>query len=278
MPEMPALSLPRLFLLQDVYFESSGDRNPWVGTLVITLLGAFFLVLIIVGIAKNRKNAAPRQFSGLAMRKIARAYGLDTPQRKSLERVFREDAVADPNAAMLDADLLDTHFKRAYHRIESSVKDDAEAQDQLSQLFSVRNAIESAQLATEAAPPSHQIHRRFRRMRSSIDCTVTAVKVTETKAGRKLTRKMTLDKRSYSGAIVDISIGGCSISSDANIPPGARVKIEFSIGDSPRMAALGKVLRVNRKGTEATMHAKFIKIPRRTHNAINALVFKYAED
>jgi hypothetical protein len=266
MPEMPARSLPRLFLLQDVFFESSGDRYPWAGTLFIVLLGAFFLVLIIVGIAKNRKNVDHRRVGVFAMHRIARDYGLDALQRKTLEGVFREDAVADPNAALRDAGLLDSHFKRAYQRIESSVRDDAEAQEQLSQLFSVRTAIESAKLATEAAASRNQIHRRFRRRQSSIACTVAMV-----------TAKMTLDKHAYSGAIVDISIGGCSIRSAANIPPGARVKIEFSIGKSPRMAVLGKVLRVNRKGTEGTMHTKFIKIPRRTHNAINALVFKYNE-
>jgi c-di-GMP-binding flagellar brake protein YcgR len=88
---------------------------------------------------------------------------------------------------------------------------------------------------------------------------------------------MTLDNRRYSGAIMDISVGGCSIRCSANIQPGARLKVEFVYGDSPSIAALGQVLRVNRGGMYTTLHLKFIKIPRRSQNLINAIVFEYID-
>jgi hypothetical protein len=75
---------------------------------------------------------------------------------------------------------------------------------------------------------------------------------------------------------MDISIGGCSIRTSANIQSGARIKIEFTHGTS--MAALGQVLRVNRGGMYATIHVKFIKMPRSTQNSINAMVFEYNEE
>jgi hypothetical protein len=117
------------------------------------------------------------------------------------------------------------------------------------------------------------VQRRFRRRQTSSHCNFFMVIVKETKVRRKIVRKMSLDTRSYSGTIMDISIGGCSIRTSANIQSGARIKIEFI-----SMAALGQVLRVNRGGMYATIHVKFIKVPRSTQNSINAMVFEYNEE
>ncbi|MDR2738559.1 MAG: PilZ domain-containing protein [Treponema sp.] len=117
------------------------------------------------------------------------------------------------------------------------------------------------------------VQRKFRRRQTSAHCNFSMVIVKETKVRRKIVRKMSLDGRSYSGTIMDISIGGCSIRTSANIQSGARIKIEFT-----SMAALGQVLRVNRGGMYATIHVKFIKMPRSTQNSINAMIFEYNEE
>jgi c-di-GMP-binding flagellar brake protein YcgR len=119
--------------------------------------------------------------------------------------------------------------------------------------------------------------RKFRRRQTATPCTVTMIILQEKRVRRKIVRKMTLDNRRYPGAIMDISIGGCSIRCSAAIQPGARLKIEFMYGDSPSIAALGQVLRVNREGMHTTIHVKFIKIPRRSQNLINAIVFEYID-
>jgi c-di-GMP-binding flagellar brake protein YcgR len=359
-------SFAGLYLLQDVYFQSSGDRTPWVGPLVAIGLFGFLLVMIIAGIIKNRAGA-PRRFSGFALRKIASSYGLDTAQRKVLEGMFRYDAVTDPVAVMQSTPLLDRHFKRAYQRIENTMGDDDEAMQEFSLLFSTRNTIESAQNTTgsvtstrnipsgmaatlTAGKETYQVRvanakgdsvlvespknslgnsiaipngsrvslsffsksskgysfeskvtgvmetakgpalklahaprvkplvsRRFRRRQTATACSITPINVREEKVRRKIVRKMTLDTRRYSGTIMDLSIGGCSIRCTANIQPGARVKIEFVYGDSPSIAALGQVLRVNRGGMYTTIHMKFIKVPRRSQNLINAIVFEYTD-
>jgi c-di-GMP-binding flagellar brake protein YcgR len=355
-----------LYLLQEVYFQSSGDRVPWVGPLVGAGIFGFFFVMIIVGVIKNRAGA-PRRFSGFALHRIAASCGLNTAQRKTLERIFRDDAVSDPVSVMQSVPLLDRHFKRAWQRIEHTAEDDDDAQEQFALLFSTRNAIESAQntagpVASSRHIPSgtaavltvgketHQVRvanakgdsvlvesprnslgspiripngsrvslafftksskgysfesrvtgvmetakgpalklahvpkvkplvsRKFRRRQTSIPCTVTMITVREEKVRRKIVRKMTLDKRRYSGAIMDISIGGCSIRCSAAIQPGARMKIEFVYGDSPSIAVLGQVLRVNRGGIYTTVHVKFIKVPRRSQNLVNAIVFEYTD-
>ena len=55
------------------------------------------------------------------------------------------------------------------------------------------------------------------------------------------------------------------------------MKIDFMYGDSPSINALGQVLRVNRGGIYTTIHVKFFKIPRRSQNLVNAIVFEYAD-
>jgi hypothetical protein len=269
-----------LYLLQDVFFKSSGDNYPWIGVVLGIVFGGGFLFLLIHAFLKNRKSASgASRLSGFALYKIAKTYGLDKLQRKALQDVFRKDADIDPSeddplAVMKDPILLDDQFKRAYQRIGDSAEDEAAAQRQIALLFSARNAIDAVQNTTTSVTRVNQIHRRFRRRQISIPCTLAMVRVREVTEHRKRVRKMSLDGRRFTGAIVDISIGGCSIQSTAAIEPGTRAKIEFAAGGSPR-AVLGQVLRVNRTRAYGTFHMKFITIPTGARNAINALVFEY---
>jgi hypothetical protein len=269
-----------LYLLQNVFFKSSGDNNPWIGVVAGIVFGGGFLFLLIRAVLKNRKSApGASRLGGLALFKIAKTYGLDMPQTKALADVFREDADRgpsedDPLAVMNDPALLDDQFRRAYQRIGDSAEDEAAAQRQISLLFSARNAIDAVQNTTGTADRVNQIHRRFRRRQISLSCILAMVAVREVKENHKRVRKMSLDGRRFNGTIVDISIGGCSVQSAAAIEPGARAKIEFSSGGSPH-AALGQILRMNRTGAYGTFHMKFITIPAGARNAINSLVFQY---
>jgi hypothetical protein len=274
-----------LNLLQDVFFKSSGDKYPWLGVVFGIVFAGGFLFLLIYAILKNRKNVpGASRLGGFALYKIAKSYGLDRIQKKTLRDVFREDrgpSEDDPLTVMKDAALLDEQFKRAYQHIGDSVEDETTAELQIALLFSVRNAIEAVQNTTGTTTRGqvsliHQIHRRYRRRQISVPCTLAMVAVREVMVHRKKVRKMSLDGRRYTGTIMDISIGGCSVNCTENIEPGARNKIEFVSGDSPR-AALAQVLRVNRADKSGIIHMKFTKLPRRTQNAINALVFEYGK-
>jgi c-di-GMP-binding flagellar brake protein YcgR len=110
--------------------------------------------------------------------------------------------------------------------------------------------------------------RRFRRRQEVIASSLYLVYVEN--------KKLVVDKRRLTGNILDISIGGCSIKTNAPVNSGARLKIEFSQGDTAA-AALGQVLRTNRSGASTIMHVKFLKIPRKSLNAINAFVYEYAD-
>jgi hypothetical protein len=118
--------------------------------------------------------------------------------------------------------------------------------------------------------------RRFRRKQTVIPANFFLVRVEET--GHRKEKKMVVDKRRMAGNIMDISIGGCSIKTNAVVPSGTRLKIEYTgIANTP-VAVLGQVLRTNRSGISTIMHIKFLKVPRKSLNNINALVFEYADE
>jgi hypothetical protein len=116
-------------------------------------------------------------------------------------------------------------------------------------------------------------HRRFRRKQLVLDCGFFMVNVEETK--RNKPPKLTVDRRRMNGTITDISIGGCGIKTQISASAGSRLKIEF---DSYKgvAAVLGQVLRVNRIGMSySVMHVRFLKVPRKTVNDINAMVYDF---
>jgi len=114
--------------------------------------------------------------------------------------------------------------------------------------------------------------RRFRRLQVIIDTGFFLVHKDEK------TKKMTVEKKRNIGKIMDISIGGCSMKTTTSVSQGQRIKIEFLQNDGTIIAALGEVLRVSRSGINTIIHARFLKVPRRSSNSINAMVYEYTEE
>jgi len=118
-------------------------------------------------------------------------------------------------------------------------------------------------------------NRRFRRRQTIISSSFYLVNV-DTTLGIK--KRLLVDKRKFVGNIMDISAGGCSIKTGSPIKAGQKLKIEFFHEDNFSVAALGEVLRTNRTGFNTVMHIKFLKIPRKSLNFINAMVYEYADN
>jgi hypothetical protein len=314
-------------------------------------------------ITKGTEVSVARNFSSITLHRIAKSYGLDQAQTKMLDFVLKNDSVTNIERSLSSTELVDRHFKRAYHHIERMSISDDEAQEKIAVLFSTRNTLEnnsptgnitstrqlpenvSAVLnvgsekyntkiistkgeslnvecpENNAGTPirlprgsklsivifsksskgfffetrvlgtsnpsvgqilqlahSSQIKylsmRKFRRKQAVIACNFFFVYAED--AGKK-EKKLVVDKRRMTGNIMDISAGGCSIKASVPVAGGAKLKIEYVHKDNATVAALGQVLRTNRTGISTVMHIKFIKIPRRSLNAINAFVFDYDE-
>ena len=117
--------------------------------------------------------------------------------------------------------------------------------------------------------------RRFRRKQAGISAGFYLVRVNASGNGKKKT--LLVSNMRLQGDIMDISIGGCAIKTSVSIRPGQTIKIEFSKENNFTVAALGEVVRTNQTGRSTVMHVKFLKIPRKSLNYINAMVYEYAK-
>jgi c-di-GMP-binding flagellar brake protein YcgR len=117
--------------------------------------------------------------------------------------------------------------------------------------------------------------RHFRRRQTAVAAVFYIVHI-DAAAGHRKETKLTVDKRPLSGDIIDISLGGCSMNTGEPVSSGIHLKIEFTWNDGSAVAALGQVLRINHTGDRTIVHVKFLKIPRRSMNVINAMVYEYA--
>jgi hypothetical protein len=205
-----------------------------------------------------------------------------------LDYIFRQDNVVDPASSFASEEFLDKHFEKAYQFIEHNSGTEEETQQRLSLLFSTRNAIETHSVADNSSfarqmpekasaargdKSAHSNQRRFRRRQVILPAIFYLVNLEE---GRQKETKMVVDKRRLTGNIMDISVGGCSIKTKVPVLSGKRLKIEAAVSGN-RIATLGQALRTNRTGIGTIVHVKFLRVPSRSMNVINALVFEYID-
>jgi len=134
-------------------------------------------------------------------------------------------------------------------------------------------------LITHTGKVTPLVKRKFRRRQTSIRCAFFLVLLDNSGTGKNKVQKLRVDTKRYAGTVLDLSIGGCSIKTAVPVQVGARLKISIDYDDNSLITVLGQVLRINRSGPAgAIIHIKFLKVPRRAFNSINALVFGYNEE
>jgi hypothetical protein len=120
------------------------------------------------------------------------------------------------------------------------------------------------------------VRRKFRRKQIAIHCFYYSIRIEETKVRFKKKQKMVVSRKKIAGTITDISIGGCAMRASVPLAVGSRLKIEIEYSRERGLVALGQVMRINQGGSMGTvLYIKFLKVPRRTWNIINAVVFDY---
>lgn len=123
------------------------------------------------------------------------------------------------------------------------------------------------------------VKRLSRRKQVTMKCELFIVHVEPTGSGRKKTNKLIVDSRKFTGAVQDISIGGCAVKTNSPIQAGSRIKINLDFYNNYATSVLGQVLRINKSGyTGIVLHVKFLKVPRRAFNSINTLVYGFDQD
>jgi hypothetical protein len=274
-----------LFLLQTLGLSNFQIQpKPIQG--IIFAVGVVTVVFLIVYFNKSKKIKSNPIFQtgtidktdlgALAVKgmgKIARKYGLDADEQKTLAKVLRS-AELDIATVFNSPDDIDT----AFSRMVSALGREDDSEQTIAKLFAVRNKVEYYSLINEDtdSPEKNKTPRRYRRKKVNIPVSFCLVVVSESRQGPKKIKKLSLDSNKLSGTLLDLSAGGCSISTGSSVKAGSRIKIEFNIGKAS-LAALALTLRVNQAHSENVLHARFIKVPAKTLNAINALVYNYRD-
>jgi len=124
----------------DFHWESGSGNQGLAILIIIIIIVAIVLVLNFLKKGKGGTKAMP----SFAMHRLAKNIGLSHEQTKMLSFVFKTDEVLDPYKSLINPNLLDRHFRRAYRVIEQNSADEAEIQRRHGILFSTRNILENS--------------------------------------------------------------------------------------------------------------------------------------
>jgi hypothetical protein len=129
-----------------------------IGIGAVIVLGIIvYIIRRAIGYPDNSPTPGSKKYGFFDFRRLAASYGLDKDQRKLLDSIFRASGVGDPARVLRNPELLDRHFERAFKTIERDSESEDEAQRRKMQLFSLRNAIESAPGDDSGILSTHQI-------------------------------------------------------------------------------------------------------------------------
>ncbi len=116
--------------------------------------------------------------------------------------------------------------------------------------------------------------RTAKRLDVSSTCTFSAVDVIYDGENKAVYKKK---EKSYQGHLMDISCGGCKMSSSMPIKDGQLIHIDIVYEDKLDLHLFGKILRTGRSkiNAEYVLHIQFINIKTSVQNTIYAFVYNY---
>ena len=153
-----------------VEFFAEPEPIEWI------LVGVVFVALIVLLIVGSKVNAgridrrtgtaSSPGFSRFSFRRAARRAGLDRRQVRILERVARQQALADPTRMFSSRHYLDRTIARAMQMLDAEEIGDAEREERKYELLNVRRALDQIQ------PENVDRFERTSQLRSGIRLTL----------------------------------------------------------------------------------------------------------
>lgn len=123
-----------------------------------------------------------------------------------------------------------------------------------------------------SALPSRQHQRRSAR----VPCTYYRVAVSTKKGRGGQQASARVENIGFPGIVTDLSAGGMAVQAATTLQPGEYLKVVLDPGGG-KQSAFGKVLRLNKLRAGGVMHIQFVKISRRSLNAIMSYVHGYVD-
>jgi hypothetical protein len=122
-------------------------------------------------------------------------------------------------------------------------------------------------------------HRRFRRRELVRSCFFYPIEIIAEGRGRRARKRAFVQQNfRHLGTLLDVSAGGCSISSQTPIEKGRLIMVEFEINRGTRITSYGKVIGTGKKAVlTSTMHVMFTKVTRHNLNHIYTYVYNYVK-
>jgi c-di-GMP-binding flagellar brake protein YcgR len=120
--------------------------------------------------------------------------------------------------------------------------------------------------------------RKFRRRSLHRPCFFYPVEILQQGTGRRAGKKAVVQSHQrLLGNLLDISAGGCSITSLSPLKSGQLLKMEFELGSSQRITVFGKVRRSRPQHHRGgVMHVMFTRLSSQFMNQIYSYVYDYA--
>ena len=269
-----------VYLLQSLN-QFQTQANPVQGIIFIVGLAAIAGLIIYLNVSKKVTNSSlyktgaikKKGGSGAASFGAGvRKYTLDRTEKAFLAASFQHAGVSSKEAFNSIASIDDS-FQRVYKILKREADSEEELQESLLKLFAIRNKIEYYETAYSG---DNKTPRRYKRSKASIAAFYYFVVTVTEKKGVKTVKKLRVDDKKMLGTIIDISAGGCAISTRTPLKAGSRIKIECNIAHSS-ISALAQILRINKNASGAVLHAHFIKIMPKSLNGINSFVYNYTD-
>jgi hypothetical protein len=272
-----------LFLLQGL---GSFQIKPNPAHGIIFLAGTALIVLVVIYLNKSKKIQNSTVFKTGAFdmpnpgnpdnknfRKMANRYGLENAEQKFLKNIVRKEKIA--LSTFFDSkDSIDAGFSSAVRALSR----EEESDNDIAKLYAIRNKIEYCLSAAEAVKdPAERLNVRWsKRIKTDIPVAFYLVIEKEEQAGTKKIKRLSLDSVKHTGNMLDISAGGCALNTRGSYKTGTRLKLEFKIGKTSGVA-LVQILRINQNRGGNVLYARFLKVPVKSLNVINAFVYDYSD-
>ncbi|MDR1231398.1 MAG: PilZ domain-containing protein [Spirochaetaceae bacterium] len=272
-----------LFLLQGLG-SFRIESNPVQGIIFLVGIALIVLAVIYLNKSKNIQNSSvfktgtfdipdPGNPENKNFHKMANRYGLGNAEQNFLKNIFRREKIA--LSTFFDSqDSIDAGFATAIRALSS----EEESDDDIAKLYTIRNKIEyGLSAAEEIKNTAERLNARwYKRKKTDIPVSFYLVVEKEEQAGAKKIKRLSLDSVKHTGNMLDISSGGCALNTRGSYKTGARLKLEFKIGKTSG-AALAHILRINQNQVGNVLHVRFLKVPVKSQNTINAYVFNYTD-
>lgn len=119
--------------------------------------------------------------------------------------------------------------------------------------------------------------RKFKRIDINTNCEFSAVKTTTLNKGSQTYVSYEPLERKYSGKLLEISAGGCSISTNLHIREKQYIYIEFNLSENHSDSVIGLIVKTEEGYLEDSyiLHIVFVNINKKTRNRIFSKVYDY---